>query len=128
MLARALAGIGGGGIPTVVAILLSDINPLKDRGTWQGSVNVIYSSGAAAGAPLGGFLADGTGWMWSFLIQIPLCLVAFAAVALALQLPKKEVDLHCRAELPRIDLLGSAILISAVFALVLGLDRGSNVS
>lgn len=33
---RAFAGIGGGGMTTVVSILLSDAIPLKDRGTWQG--------------------------------------------------------------------------------------------
>ena len=34
--ARALAGIGGGGMTTVVSIILSDAIPLKERGTWQG--------------------------------------------------------------------------------------------
>lgn len=29
-------GIGGGGMTTVVSILLSDIIPLRNRGTWQG--------------------------------------------------------------------------------------------
>lgn len=33
--ARAFAGIGGGGMTTVVSILLSDVIPLKERGTWQ---------------------------------------------------------------------------------------------
>lgn len=128
IVARAFAGVGGGGIPTVVAILLSDVILLKDRGTWQGYVNIIYSTGAAAGAPLGGFLADGIGWRWSFLGQVPLCLVAFAAVALTLQLPEKEGDTHWRTKFPRVDMFGSAVLIAAVFALLLGLDRGSNGS
>ncbi|CAL3964720.1 unnamed protein product [Diplocarpon coronariae] len=34
--ARAFAGIGGGGMTTVVSILFSDIVPLRQRGTWQG--------------------------------------------------------------------------------------------
>ena len=34
--ARAFAGIGGGGMTTVVSILLSDAIPLRDRGQWQG--------------------------------------------------------------------------------------------
>lgn len=40
--ARAFAGIGGGGMMTVVSILLSDIVPLRERGTWQGYINIIY--------------------------------------------------------------------------------------
>ncbi|KAL8982526.1 MAG: hypothetical protein Q9177_005245 [Variospora cf. flavescens] len=36
-----LAGIGGGGMTTVVSILLSDIVTLRERGVWQGIVNII---------------------------------------------------------------------------------------
>ena len=63
--ARAFQGIGGGGMTTVVSILLSDIIPLRERGTWQGYMNIIYVVGASAGAPLGGILADSVGWRWS---------------------------------------------------------------
>jgi MFS family permease len=50
---QAFSGIGGGGMTTVVSITLSDIIPLRDRGLWQGIINIVYASGAAAGAPLG---------------------------------------------------------------------------
>ena len=38
---------------TVVSILMSDIVPLRERGVWQGVINIIYASGAGCGAPLG---------------------------------------------------------------------------
>ena len=38
---------------TVVSIILSDIIPLRERGTWQGIINIIYAIGAGCGAPLG---------------------------------------------------------------------------
>lgn len=50
---QAFAGIGGGGMTTVVSIMMSDIVPLRERGTWQGILNIVYASGAACGAPLG---------------------------------------------------------------------------
>ena len=50
---QAFAGIGGGGMTTVVSIMMSDIVPLRERGTWQGIINIIYASGAGIGAPLG---------------------------------------------------------------------------
>jgi MFS family permease len=62
--ARAFAGIGGGGMTTVVTILMSDIVPLRKRGTWQGYINIIYATGASMGAPLGGLFADNIGWRW----------------------------------------------------------------
>jgi predicted MFS family arabinose efflux permease len=125
--ARAFAGIGGGGMTTVVSILLSDVVPLRDRGAWQGYVNIIYASGAAAGAPLGGLLADSVGWRWAFLGQGPLCAVAFIAVAAALDLPKQDHS-HWREKVMKIDFLGAFTLVVAVFGLLMGLDRGSNVS
>ena len=50
---KAFAGIGGGGMTTVVSIIMSDIVPLRERGTWQGIMNIIYALGAGCGAPLG---------------------------------------------------------------------------
>lgn len=64
-LARAVAGIGGGGMNSVVSILLSDIVPLRERGVWQGYLNIIFAAGTSTGAPLGGLLADSVGWRWS---------------------------------------------------------------
>ena len=50
---KAFSGIGGGGMTTVVSIIMSDIIPLRERGTWQGILNIIYALGAGCGAPLG---------------------------------------------------------------------------
>ncbi|KAH7058700.1 major facilitator superfamily domain-containing protein [Macrophomina phaseolina] len=125
--ARAFAGIGGGGMTTVVSIMMSDIVTLRERGKWQGYINIVYATGAGTGAPLGGILSDYVGWRWVFLSQPPLCIVAILAVSLALKLPKRD-HAHWKEKLKRIDFLGAIILISAVFMLLLGLDRGSNVS
>jgi MFS family permease len=125
--ARAFAGIGGAGMTTVVSILFSDVVSLRERGKWQGYLNLIYAGGAGAGAPLGGLLADSIGWRWAFLAQGPLCLVAFLAVLFLLELPKQDAS-HWKEKVMKIDFLGAAILISAVFGLLVGLDHGSNVS
>lgn len=125
--ARAFAGIGGGAMSVCTAVLMSDIVPLRERGTWQGYLNLVYASAAAAGAPLGGFLADSIGWRWSFLAQGPLCICAFIAVALVLHLPRQDHS-HWKEKVMKVDFLGAAILIVAVCGLLVGLDRGSNVS
>ena len=123
--ARVFAGIGGGGMTTVVSILLSDVVSLRERGTWQGYINIIFASGAGIGAPLGGVLADTIGWRWAFLIQAPLCAIAFLSVAFILHLPKKD-DIAWTTKLRRIDFLGAFTLVAAVALLQLGLDRGTN--
>ncbi|KAF7117887.1 hypothetical protein CNMCM5793_007218 [Aspergillus hiratsukae] len=124
--ARVFQGIGGGGMTTVVSILMSDIVPLRERGVWQGIINIIYATGSGTGAPLGGILADYIGWR-AFIAQVPLCILAFLAVTIMLDLPVQE-DSHWKTNLRRIDFPGAFALVGAVVGLLLGLDRGSNVS
>ena len=76
---------------------------------------------------MGGYLADTIGWRWSFLLQVPLAVAAIISVSLALKLPKRETE-HFLAKLKRIDFAGAVVLVSGVFCLLVGLDRGGNVS
>ncbi|KAH7406206.1 major facilitator superfamily domain-containing protein [Phaeosphaeria sp. MPI-PUGE-AT-0046c] len=123
--ARAFAGIGGGGMNVCTSIMLSDIVGLRERGTWQGYVNIIYAVGASAGAPLGGLLADSIGWRWAFIAQGPMCALAIVVVSAVLHLPEQDRS-HWKEKVFKIDFLGAAILIVAVAGLLVGLDRGSN--
>lgn len=125
--ARVWQGIGGGGMTTVVSILMSDIVPLQERGLWQGIINIIFAAGAGLGAPLGGVFSDSIGWRWAFMGQAPLCLVAFLAVAFFLRVPAREQK-DWRTNLKRIDFLGAAMLVVAVLGMLVGFDRGSNVA
>ncbi|RDA87802.1 hypothetical protein CP532_2447 [Ophiocordyceps camponoti-leonardi (nom. inval.)] len=123
---RAISGIGGGGMNSVVAILMTDIVPLRDRGVWQGYLNIIFAAGTSTGAPLGGLLADSLGWRWSFLVQTPLCIVAWIAVYYVLDAPTTSRD-KWLAKLRQIDFAGAFVLVLAVVALLVGLDSGSNL-
>ncbi|KAL8423496.1 hypothetical protein RB596_003634 [Gaeumannomyces avenae] len=125
IIARAIGGIGGGGMNSVVSILLTDLVPLRERGLWQGYINIIFALGTSTGAPLGGLLADSVGWRWSFIGQTPICLVAFIAVYVVLKLPRVDHS-HWREKLAKVDFLGAACLIAAVFCLLLALDSGPN--
>ncbi|KAI0044796.1 MFS general substrate transporter [Auriscalpium vulgare] len=125
--ARAIAGVGGGGMSTIVSIVMSDIIPLRSRGTWQGLINIVWASGSATGAPLGGLLSDSIGWRWAFLLQVPLTAIAFVAVASALQVPKPE-SADLRSRLRRVDFGGAFCLVFTVLTLLVGLDRGGNIS
>ncbi|PTB67454.1 MFS general substrate transporter [Trichoderma citrinoviride] len=126
-IARAVAGIGGGGMSSVVSILFSDIVPLQERGVWQGYLNVVYAAGTSTGGPLGGLFADSLGWRWSFMIQAPLCLVAWISVYLILDLEPPSKDQHWVAKVRQIDFLGALTLVLAVVSLLTGLDSGPNL-
>ena len=53
--------------------------------------------------------------------------MAFISVTLVLKLPKREAS-SWKSKLRRVDFPGALVLVCAVFSLLLGLDRGSNVS
>ncbi|KAH6844806.1 major facilitator superfamily protein [Chaetomium sp. MPI-CAGE-AT-0009] len=122
IVARALTGIGAGGIITVVSILLSDIVTLEERGIWQGYVNMVFACGAGLGAPLGGILTDAIGWRWAFIGQGPLCAIAILLVAVLLQLPPPPPP-PPPSKLAQVDFLGATTLITALTTLLLYLDR-----
>ncbi|EFX05169.1 major facilitator superfamily transporter multidrug resistance [Grosmannia clavigera kw1407] len=149
--ARLCQGIGGGGMTTLVSILLTDIVPLEDRGLWQGLLNIVYAAGAGAGGPIGGAFAESTwGWRVSFFVQIPFSILAFVAVSLVLPSSagyartsafpttvephefRESIDLHQphnspTSPLTRIDFPGAFSLFAAILSLLVALDRGSNV-
>ncbi|KAF9445143.1 MFS general substrate transporter, partial [Macrolepiota fuliginosa MF-IS2] len=77
---RALAGIGGGTMAALASITISDLVPLRSRGTWQGIMNVVWACGNIAGSSLGGFLADTIGWRWCFFVQLPLVFISILSV------------------------------------------------
>jgi predicted MFS family arabinose efflux permease len=54
-------------------------------------------------------------------------LIAIIAVSFALKLPTTDSS-NWRTKLHRVDFLGAAVLVAAVFCFLLGMDRGSNVS
>ena len=128
--ARVVQGCGGAGIATLITILLSDLIPIAERAPWQGYLNLINAAGLSLGAPIGGLFADTIGWRWTFYAQVPLTSLAVLCVVFLLRVPPSQDknDEPWSARLRRIDFAGATLLVLAVIALLLGLDRASAMS
>lgn len=63
---RGIQGAGGGGLLTLVLIIVSDIVSLRDRGKYQGITESTIAISNGIGPLLGGVISDNTTWRWCF--------------------------------------------------------------
>ncbi len=118
ILARALQGIGGGGLIALAQTIIADIVSPRERGRYQVYFASVFMTSSLLGPVLGGFFAEHLHWSVIFWINLPLGLVAFA---IAFQSLKKLP----RFERPhKLDLLGALLLVAATVALLLALSWG----
>ena len=120
--ARALQGIGAGGIMPLAFILIGEMFTLEQRAKMQGLFSGVWGVSSIVGPLLGGFLVDQFSWRWIFYINVIPGLLAGALVALAWR------DSHAHGQdRPAVDYAGAALLTAGVVTLLLGL-MGSGTS
>lgn len=112
--ARVVQGLGGGGLMILSQAAIADVVPARERGKYMGVMGAVFAVSSVAGPLLGGWLTEGPGWRWAFIINIPLGILAFTAVAVFLRIPRPE-----RAKSLHIDYLGMVLLALATTALIL---------
>ncbi|ORY98954.1 major facilitator superfamily domain-containing protein [Syncephalastrum racemosum] len=123
-LARAIAGLGGGGLMCMASVVIHDLVPIRKRGQYQSYVNMGMTVGTAIGAPLGGLLATWFGWRSCFYINLPPCALVLYVYTQRLPNYNKLV----KQNLPRrkIDVLGACLLCIANTSFVTGTSLGGN--
>jgi len=121
--ARAFQGIGGGIITANAFTIVGDLFAARERGKWQGLIGAVFGISSVIGPLLGGWLTDGHGilgvttdWRWTFFINVPVAIVAFALIFIFSPSLK-------HAKRPRIDYMGAAALTVALATLVLAVDN-----
>ncbi|MEU7166558.1 MDR family MFS transporter [Streptomyces morookaense] len=104
---RALQGIGGGGITSLVMAITGDLAAPRQRARIQAALGMVAALALIAGPLLGGAFADGLSWRWIFYVNMPVGVLALVAIAAKLHLPGPE------ARGGRVDVLGA--LTATVF-------------
>lgn len=125
--ARAFQGIGGGIITANAFTIVGDLFAARERGRWQGLIGAVFGISSVIGPLLGGWLTDGqhifgtvTDWRWTFFINVPVAIVAFALITIFSPALK-------HANKPKIDYIGAAFLVIALATLVLAVDNTESI-
>lgn len=117
--ARALQGLGVGGLATLPNIILGDVVSPRERGRYSGLIGMVFGVSTVLGPLVGGFLVDSPlGWRWCFLITVPLAVVAFCVIQLMFRMP------FTPRRKPSVDWLGAGLIFSAASTVIVLLSLG----
>ncbi|HEY0223950.1 MAG TPA: MDR family MFS transporter [Pseudolabrys sp.] len=118
ILARALQGLGGGGLMAIAQTIIADIVSPRERGRYQGYIGAVFATSSVGGPVLGGFLTEHLDWSVIFWINLPMGLAALGMTSSVLKLVPFTPRKH------QLDLIGAALMIAASIALLLALSWG----
>jgi EmrB/QacA subfamily drug resistance transporter len=111
--ARAIQGIGAGGLTALVQVVIATIVSPRERGRYSGYIGATFAVATVSGPLIGGLIVDTPwlGWRWCFYVSLPVAVLAFAVLQKTLHLPtvKREVS---------IDFLGAALIAGGVSVLL----------
>lgn len=111
--ARAIQGLGGGGLLILIQAIVADVVPARERAPYLTAIDAVFALAAVSGPVVGGWLAETAGWRWAFWINLPVGAVALvAALTLVPASPRRDRPV-------RLDLAGLLVLAAAVTLLVL---------
>src|SRR5262249_51609203 len=120
ILARALQGLGGGGLMSLAQTTVADVVSPRERGRYQGYFIVNWAVASVGGPVVGGMFVDYLDWRWVFWINLPIGLLAFLLCTVALRtLPVRKLKRP-------IDYAGALLLTSSVTTLLLVASWGGN--
>jgi EmrB/QacA subfamily drug resistance transporter len=117
---RALQGLGAGAIMPIAFAIVGDLYEPAERGRIQGMIGAVFGVASLIGPLAGGWITDHWGWHWTFLVNVPVGLLAFAGAMMTL--PKTQ-RAHGAVV---IDYMGAALLVLSLTPFLLWTSMGGH--
>ncbi|CAI7591596.1 unnamed protein product [Penicillium glandicola] len=122
---RAIQGIGGGGLLSLVSIVVGDLFSQRDRGKYYGIVGMVWAVAFTLGPLIGGAFTKQVSWRWCFYVNLPISGTAFIIILFMLKLETPKTPFL--AGIKAIDWTGTLALVGGILMLLLGLQFGGTV-
>jgi EmrB/QacA subfamily drug resistance transporter len=124
---RGLQGVGAAGLMSITFTLVGDIFPPAERARWQGVFSSVFGIASVIGPLIGGWITDNTTWRWVFYVNLPIGVVALAALIIWLptNISIRATRYRGWTAIRRIDWSGAVLSGAATLCLLLGLSWGS---
>jgi len=111
--ARALQGVGVGGLTALVQVVIASMVTPRERGRYSGYIGAVFAVATVSGPLIGGVIVDTSwlGWSWCFYANLPVAAIAFVVLQKTLHLKtvRREVT---------IDYVGATLIAAGVSLLL----------
>ncbi|GAA1934722.1 MDR family MFS transporter [Nocardioides marmoribigeumensis] len=110
--ARAIQGLGVGGLTALVQVVIASMVTPRERGRYSGYIGAVFALATVSGPLLGGVIVDSPlGWRGCFFAPLPIAVVAFLVLQRTLHLPvvKRPVS---------VDFAGAGLIVGGVSILL----------
>ncbi|MEP9351254.1 MDR family MFS transporter [Xanthobacter sp. KR7-225] len=118
ILARAVQGLGGGGLISLAQTIIADVVAPRERPRYQAQIAAVFAAASILGPVLGGFFAQHLDWTLIFWINLPMGAAAYLMTDRTL----RRLPRHDRRH--DLDGPGAALMAFAALALLLALNWG----
>ena len=130
LVGRLIQGIGGGGVPLVAELIVSDVVPLSERPQMLGMVMATSCLGLLLGPVLGGIIVSHTTWRWIFWINCPIAaadlLCMFPVLGRRTQ-EQRNATKQLTLATGQFDWVGNVLLPASSLAILLPLTMGGKM-
>ena len=112
--ARAVQGVGAGGLTALVQVVIASIVSPRERGRYSGYIGATFAVATVSGPLLGGLIVDTPwlGWRWTFYVGLPVAVLAFVVLQKTLHIKTVRRDVS-------IDYLGAALIAGGISTLLI---------